>query len=356
MKLAITVCATTSYCYAMKTLGRRVAACLQYADWQEPGLAVIAGDDSKECKKALEHWKSALPKTWEVVLINAAKENLAEANYKVPAQIILASLRTAAFSAARAWNADLCWSLDSDTLPPGNALRCMIDSLSFDRGYYSVATCPYPNEAFLGGFGTPHNPIAEDFLDSERIIPEDVLKEKAAIMEEMTAKEKEANQSKASAPTPEQKAVFEALRERLTEVNKKIKECPPLGNVFELNAKAWRRRGWLDNAYPGSGRGWMVPSDWCGFGCTMMNRAALGLADFDGYAGEGTEDLFICWHRWYPARLRINVIPHCPCDHVIWGKKKGGPAEEFTLIRSFHEEHGECVGHLRTRKMPWKEF
>ncbi len=118
----------------------------------------------------------------------------------------------------------------------------------------------------------------------------------------------------------------------------------------------WRRRGWLDHAYPGIGVGAMVPSDWCGFGCTLMGAKALALADFDGYEGQGTEDLFIIWNRWWPAGKRINVITHCPCDHVIWSKKKGGDVKEYTLVSSYHEMHGDCVGHLRTRKTPWQEL
>jgi len=41
------------------------------------------------------------------------------------------------------------------------------------------------------------------------------------------------------------------------------------------------------------------------------------LAIFDGYDGRGTEDLYVCFHRWYPAGLRIGAIPHSLCDHVI---------------------------------------
>lgn len=80
------------------------------------------------------------------------------------------------------------------------------------------------------------------------------------------------------------------------------------------------------------------------------------MANFEGYDGRGTEDLFVVWKRWYPAGLRINVITHCPCDHVIWSKKKGGDASEYTLIESFHEAQGEHIGHLRTKKSPWSEF
>lgn len=343
MKLAITICATESYCYAMKTLARRVSACLSYAEWKEAGALIISGDNSRAVKEAIAHFKEMLPEGWIIIHQVSAKENLAEANYKEQAQIIIATMRTSAFTSARAWNADLCWSLDSDTLPPANALRCMLDSLSFDKGYYSIATCPYPNEAFLGGFGSQQWPIAQDFLDTERIVPDD-------LKTEIEALKKEASESKDTIPPAE-------WVERKKAADKRIKDCPPEGNIFMLNGKhGYRRRGWLDNAYPGIGRGSMVPSDWCGFGCTLMNREALARADFDGYSGGGTEDLFVVWHRWWPARLRINVIPHCPCDHVIWSRKKGGDEKEHTLISSFHEEYGECLGHLRTRKSPWKEF
>ena len=306
-------------------------------------MLIVSGDSSRAVKDSVSNFKSMLPDGWTVIHHAAAKEDLSESNYKEKAQIIIATLRSAAFTAARAWNADLCWSLDSDTLPPANALQCMLDSLAFDKGYYSIATCPYPNEAFLGGFGTPFHPIAEDFLEVERILPDDLKAETESL-------KKEASESKATEPSKE-------WIDRKKAAEAKIKECPPEGNVFFLNGKyGYRRRGWLELAYPGIGRGSMVPSDWCGFGCTLMSKRALAFADFDGYSGEGTEDLFIVWRRWWPAKLLINVIPHCPCDHVIWARKKGGNDGEYTLISSFHEEFGECVGHLRTRKSPWKEF
>ncbi len=140
MKLIITVAATGSYCYAMKTLSRRVMACLAAAQWTEQGRAIIAGDNSKEVREALKHWKSALPTNWEVDHINVASEDLTSPNYKEGAQKLIARLRSAAFSEARKHDPDFCWSLDSDTLPPANALRCMLDMLRFDAGYYKVST------------------------------------------------------------------------------------------------------------------------------------------------------------------------------------------------------------------------
>lgn len=341
-RLAITVCATSSYCYAMKALARRVASNLTAAKWVDPGLVVIAGDSSKEVKTAAAYWSEILT-GWDVRVLPCAKENPADPNYKEAAQRLIARLRTAAFTTARTWGADYCWSLDSDTLPPANALRCMLDMLRFDAGYYHVSTCPYPNESFLGGRGTPTNQIAEDFAEHERVIPDE-------LKAEIEALKKEAAESQALEAPPE-------WIERRKAVDEKVRQCPPDGSLWQVIAKyGWRRRGWLEAAYPAIGRGAVVPSDWCGFGCTLMTREALALADFDGYLGGGTEDLYVVWNRWFPAGLRINVITHCPCDHVIWMKKKGGDETTYTLIRSYHETQGECVGHLRTQKVPWTEY
>lgn len=346
MKLCITVAATSSYCYAMKTLASRVAANLHAANWTEAGSVVIAGDNTKEVKAAVAAWKDALPADWKIVHVVAGSENQAAANYKTEAQILIGKLRSAAFASARREHADYCWSLDSDTLPPANALRCMLDMLRFDGGYYSVSTCPYPNESFLGGRGNQYHPIAQDFLDTERVIPEELKSEIEALKKEAEATEP----GKQTAPPPE-------WIERKKKVDERVRACPPTGNIWEVIAKhGWRQRGWLDHAYPAIGIGAVVPSDWCGFGCTLMGKEALALANFEGYDGQGTEDLFVVWRRWWPAGLKINVITHCPCDHVIWQKKKGGNSEEYTLISSYHETQGETIGHLRTRKMPWLEF
>lgn len=339
--LAITICATKSYTYAMYRQANRVAVNLRNAWVDKPFKVVLAGDGSSELAAVGKFYEREFG-AGSVVVLNAGRENDGE-NYKEKAQLLIARLRDAAFAEARKMGATLCWSLDSDTLPPHNALRCMINGLEWDGGYYSVSTCPYPNGAFLGGFGTPSNPIAEDFLPHERKVPDE-------LMAELKANEEESKKLFA-----EKKEPSEEQRERWAETHKKIKECPPSGTIWEVIAKhGWRRRGWLDNAYPGIGLGAMVPSDWCGFGCTLMNRAALDLAYFDGYDGKGTEDLFICWRRWHPAGLRLNVIPHCPCDHVIWAKKKGGDSGVYTLHHGYHEQQGEFRGHLRVRQVPWE--
>ena len=339
--LTVTICATKSYTYAMRAQAQRVVSNILAAR-QGQGSVILVGDTSRELADIRAHYEAIIPDGWTVKLV--ARKEFVEGgeNYKKSAQLLIAAMRTAAFDAARSLSPSACWSLDSDVLPPANALRCSLDSLAFDAGYYSVATCPYPNTAFLGGFGAPHHHIFEDFKPHERKLPQE-LKDEFVTNELELRSLREKNLP----IPPESQARWEAT-------NKKIRECPPDGTIWEVIAKyGWRRRGWLDNAYPAIGRGAMVPSDWCGFGCTLMNPEALARADFEGYDGAGTEDLFVCWHRWHPAGLRINVIPHCPCDHVIWEKKKGGDVGKFTHHVAYHEVEGEHVGHLRVRQAPW---
>lgn len=332
MKLVIIVCATRSYTYAMSAQARRVASAIQTAK-VSGGDVVIVGDTSDELKGVASAWTQILPEGWRIHLVADGSFVEGGENYKTQAQLLISAMRTAAHTVARKLGATHCWSLDSDTLPQTNALRCLLDTVNFDGGFYDVAMCPYPNTAFLGGRGTRQHPIAEDWLPEERTIPLWLSKVYAR------AKEWPANTKNGDA--------------RFRRITERIKKCPPAGNVFAANAKGWRRRGWLESAYPGIGHGSVVPTDWVGFGCTMMTARALELAHFEGYDGGGTEDLFIGWHRWHPAGLRQAVLPHCPADHVIWDKKKGGSVGRYTLYHVFHEQEGECVGHLRTRETPW---
>lgn len=337
--LAITICATKSYTYAMRAQARRVVANIGAAGIG-PSYVVLVGDGSKAMKEVAQEYTALLPEGWRVQSIEDEALREGGENYKESAQLLIARMRSAAFAFCRKIGAERVWSLDSDVLPPANALRCMMQMLEFDDGFYSISTCPYPNSAWLGGFGTPAHPIEEDFLPSERVLP----KRLKVVFEACEQRLKGATERK----------LIEREQRRMGRLQPRIKRCPPDGNIWQVIAKhGWRRRGWLDNAYPGIGRGAVVPSDWCGFGCTLLNQEALCLADFDGYDGKGTEDLFVCWHRWYPAGLRLNVITHCPCDHVIWEKKKGGAASAYTHHVAYHETEGECRGHLRVRQKPW---
>lgn len=356
-QLVITVCATQSFCYAGKTLGRRLAANLLAAKWTDPGTAIIAGDDSEEVKDMAKHWRSALPKDWEVKILNVGREDKGVVLYKNASQIFLAKLRTAAFTEARKLNPRYTWSLDSDTLPHDNALRCMITMLEFDNGYYSISTCPYPNDLFLGGRGTRYNQIANDFTDEERVIPPELAKLRDDLFAEEKAHEAAVKTAALPEPKPEWIKLQEDFAKRREEIGKKLRECPPDGHIWQVIGKhGWRQRGWMDNAYPAIGVGAVVPSDWCGFGCTLLSARALSLSDWEGYDGGGTEDLWVIWNKWQPSGLRINVITHCPCDHVLAAKKRDPKGTVPTLVRSYHQPDGEDIGHLRTVKMPWNEL
>lgn len=340
MKLAVTICATERYTYAMRAQARRVAPQLHGHDV----TVILVGDGQAGLTAAAKEWEELAPNEVKIDQVDLEIDTDEHENYQANAQLLIAQLRSVAFSRARALGVDACWSLDSDVLPPANALRCMLSMLDFDDGYYGVTTCPYPSQGgggWLGGRGNPMNPIAEDFLPSEREVPEKLRTEF------------EAHEKAASACWKDTGRLTPELEQRGRELNDKIKACPPKGNVFAMNGEQWRQRGWLEAAYPAIGRGAIVPSDWCGFGCTLMGPEALDLAHFEGYEGRGTEDLYIAWHRWHPAGVRICVIPHCLADHVIRAKVPQGEPPKYVLLQGHHETSGECVGHIRLRRLPW---
>ena len=326
--LSIVTAATKNYLHAWLQCTRAISIA---ASHHSDAHFIFCTDESKDAETAAEIAKRELPEGWKVsVLKFPFKDD--EKNYKEEAQLRIASLQGAGFALARRLKSDMCLSVESDTIMPADALRMLEWTLQMPDAmgdpYYHIAAATYPNGLFLGGFGSPQHPIAEDFLPSERKLParlklcldkcEDRLKNSK------TQNEKEAKR-------------FSRLRDR-------VKKCQPLGNVFEMNSKGYRRRGWMDQAYPGIGKGSVVPSDWCGLGCTLLSKKALALSDFNGYEGKGTQDLFLCWHRWYPSNIRIACVPHVVCDHI---KKENGKIVHY---QSYHELEGECRGHLRVRK------
>ena len=124
-----------------------------------------------------------------------------------------------------------------------------------------------------------------------------------------------------------------------------------------MQAKGWRKRGWMDSAYPAIGRGAILPTDWVGLGCTMLNKKALSLATFEGYELKGTQDLFLCWNRWNPAGIKMCVIPHIVCSHVKRKVGKDGKrTDEIEIHEAYHELGGEFDGHLRWRPRKYINF
>ena len=109
-------------------------------------------------------------------------------------------------------------------------------------------------------------------------------------------------------PTPEQLAKWEAT-------NKKIRECPPDGNIWEVTAKhGWRARNWLDQSLSGHRSRCSIAQRWCGFGCTLLNAEALAQRIFpdtgkapriSSCAGIGGTSR--------PAHQRHHPLPMRPC-------------------------------------------
>lgn len=332
MNISVIIPATHSYLHAINPCLRRIRAAIFHA----------------KAKRELHCKVYVVTDTEGAMLVpRALVDDVIEMDvkeggerYKEQAQLLIANLQQVGFSRAIEDGADLCWSVESDVLVPHNALSCSLDMLAFDGGYYGVAFVTYPSQSggmFLGGRGTPSNPIAEDFLPEEREVPEELKKELDAF---------KAKAEKIKHPWPEDFA------KKQHDLMERVKKCKPKGNVFKANGEQWRPRGWLDNAYPAIGRGAVLPTDWTGLGCTLMSRKALSCAAFDGYDGRGTQDLFLNWRRWYANDVKMCVITHCVCEHVVSGGEEGKRVHVF----AHHEPDGEFAGHLRIQHRPFYRF
>lgn len=333
-KIATVIVATKSYIDPLEVCLRRVKCAMDYASKDIEHRLIVVTDN--ESKKKLEK----ITEGFDRDILSIDLEESGE-HYKKDRQILIATLQSVGFDRARNWGCDLLWSVEADVLVPHNALSVSLDMLKFDSGYYDVAFVTYPSQgggSFLGGYGSYTNPIAEDFLPEERIIPSKLK----ILLDSCEERLKDKDISRES---------LEKEHERMRRIHERIKKCPPSGNVFELNAKQWRRRGWLDNSHVGTGRGAVIETDWTGLGCTLMSYKATSLAHFDGYDGGGTQDLYLNWRKWHPEGLRFCCITHTVCDHVVRDEKEG-----LVVLKSYHETEGETKGHLRYRRTPFHKF
>lgn len=336
-----TIYATEHHAYALPQQAARTAACYCDAGIEE-GEVIIVTDNSKTTKKGVKAYHEAMPAGIKVTHIQI--ENNTPLDFKYdnnPALLLLiARLQHVAWTAARKLRPDYIWSLESDVMPPANALTCMIDCLRFDRSrVYDVAICTYGNQGFVGGRTVPGHWIAPDVYDDEREITDELKAEQVAREESIKLLNQENKQ-----PTEDQVKVWRELDE-------KVKQCPQKGNVHTLNGIRYRRRGWLEAAYPGVGWGAFVPTDWVVLGCTLMSPIAFNSAHFEGYQGQGTQDLWIgnnCWQK-----LKKAVIPHCLCHHI---KRQKDDPQKIDVLFARHEQDGEFENHPRVAPTPWKEI
>lgn len=345
--ITIATYATKRYKYALPNFGRRLASALSYSS-EVGGQILFIGDESEEIKVACEKYvASQLPCGWDFRLVQLPVHDDKLRNYNEDAQLLIAQMQSEALSEARRTRSSHFWSIESDVLVPYNALSVSMDILNFDNGYYDIAMCTYPSQGggpYLGGRGTHQRQIEEDIKMDERQVPKEILK-------------KQKDLQKKIATEKDKKKISEHIK-KIREIDEEIKQCPPKGNVYELNGKKWQLRGWMEYAYPAIGKGSIVPTDWVGMGCTMLSEKALAMAHFDGYEGKGTQDLYLGWNRWKPSGLNMCVTTHAICDHVI--RKRGDGDEQlwddFVVVNAYHEPDGICEGHLRQRHTPLYTF
>ncbi len=340
MSLAILTCATEHYQYALKAHARAIKQNVKLAGI-ESGHFIIATDE-KPIPAILAHYRAMLGESWTVHHIPLpVKES--SANYNKESQLLIADLFTAGFDKARELRVDYLWTVESDVLPEPNNLRCMFNMLQFDGGYYGVAFCPYVSQGgggVMGGRGTNAQQIMPNFHEDELDIPADL------------AARRDEHKEKLKLLKPNEQASKE-WHEENGKIHEEIKKCQPMnGNVFALNAKAWKRRGWLEYAAPAVGKGAVLPSDWMPTGNNLFSRKALNYCDFLGYEGAGTQDLYLAFRKLAPNGIKFCVIPHCLSHHVVRRKDADGKTI-YRIIYMFHEPDGEYIGHLRHRELPF---
>jgi len=338
--LAIVTAATKGYLHAWPQCLRAITATAAH---HEEAHFIFVTDESEAGSAAAELAKRELPEGWKVTVL---KHPIASdgKDYKAAAQCRIARLQGSGFAFARKIRASVCLSVESDTILPAHALRVLEWTLQMPRAdgrpLYGVAAATYPNGLFLGGFGTPSHPIAEDFLPKERNLSARLR----LCLETCEARLK----------APATRQTGEKEFRRLGRLRDRIRSKSPTGSIWEVIAEhGWRRRGWLDFAYPGVGEGAVVPSDWCGLGATLLSKEALAHADFTGYDGRGTQDLYLCWRRWYPAGIRIACVPHVACDHIKPKASSDPGTVEIVHHHAWHETEGEFRGHLRQTARPF---
>jgi|APTNR8051073442_1049403.scaffolds.fasta_scaffold00403_55 hypothetical protein len=339
MKLVITTYATEGYCYAFAAQAPLILQNLRMAGIEE-AVWVLASDASKTAKEAARAMGVALGESVPVrhVVVPSATCNRGT-DHVAASNLVIAALQDAAWHEARKEGADVVWSLEADILPQPKALRCALDILRFDGGWYEVAMCTYPNAAYLGGLGAVNNPILPTVYEDERELTAELEAELTAMRERQAELARTGGEASA-----EERTAWDELAKR-------VKEAPAKGNVFALNAQGWRRRGWFESAYPGIGLGAILPTDWVGLGCTVLSRRALDLANWVGYEGHSTQDLWLCSRVWLPETVRMAVTSHALCSHV---KRDREDKERLHLLYAHHALGGETHGHLRTNKQPFK--
>lgn len=334
--LSILTIATKSYQYALPAQIRAIKQNLELAKISGGNMIFVTDRENQENLKYLISLYRKFLNNFNIFHIQLDVKD-GNINYKENAQLVIAQLFTAGIDKARELNSDYLWSLESDVIPESNNLRCMLDMLGFDDGYYDVAFCPYVSQGkggIMGGRGNDYSHILPNIFDDEHKINEE-------LQNKIDSHKKELEES-GKPPTKE-------WAEKMEYFKGEVGKCPVDGNVFTLNGKKWRPRGWLEFAYPGLGKGAIVPSDWMPMGNNLFSKKSLNYMDFVGYEGKGTQDLHLAFKRLKQHGLKFCVIPHSVSHHVVREKIQLPTETKFNykIMMLHHESEGDYVGHLR---------
>lgn len=327
MKTAVFTAATKSYAYALRECAEHLARGLK--KHKDEFLWVIATDSRSTIDEAVQSWERF--GVGEIKVIETGVEEC-EKKYKERSQLVISMLQQACMDESVKWGAELFFSVESDILihPDSYATLKWVLEYPSSPGY-DIAAATYFNGAFLCGRGTPQYNICEDFSEEERKVPK-------KLKDEISSARKQFKNGKGN----------EDLHKKFSELMEELKKIPPKGNVFWANSKKWRKRGWLDAAYPGAAcQGSVLPTDWCGLGCTLWGKDVMDITNFTGYDGRGTQDLFLVWNKWRPAWKRIGCPVGVPAGHV-----KINEGKKFLWEPYFVQPPEETEGHIRVRQKP----
>lgn len=357
MKLAICIAGTKSYLYAWEQCVKAVITAAIHVDNVE---FIFSTDTSEEAVEAADFVKNNIPENWKFHIIRHDMDDTST-HYEKDAQMRIAILQGDAFQLARKLKVDYCWSVESDILVDPQALQMSEWVLNMPGNYYDVCMITYFNGAFLGGYGDYQNPIFEDFLPHERI-----LKPRLKLSYEINQKRIKNIEEEVKKNPPKNQQEYDIFAKKIDKekrredrLKKRIKICSQDGTIWEIIAKyGWRERGWFDHVWPAlkcPGTG-CLETKWVGLGCTFLSQKALQYANFNGYNGGGTQDLFEGNEKWRPKGLKFAVVPHVLCDHIKpkRDEKNNIIPGEYIHYVAYHEKIGPHEGHLRVRAKPWE--
>lgn len=339
MKTIVTSYATKHYSYALEHVIKRAMPIIAECE-----VLIITTDDSKELANKCKKIQKLIGNKCEFITEVAISE-IDNLKADTESSIRVARLQNVAWNIGRKFDPDYCLSIESDILVPHNALKVLQQVLEFDDNYYDVGMITYPNMTFLGGRGTPQQWILPSVYPEEKKL-DNALKKRFEKQQQIIKSLVETGKT----PTAMQKKIWQ---KQMAD----IQAAPASGNIWQLNANyGWKKRGWLEYAYPAIGKGAILPTDWVGLGCTLMSKKAFQLATFEGYEGQGSQDLFLCWKKWYPNGIKMAVVPHVLCHHIKHKRDAKGNKliNEFELYEAYHETSEPAVGHLRVRIQPWE--